>query len=154
MAEERSRVCKECLAFEETHPTAAGLTTARMRPAPHPGPRCATHHRAEVKRRKASSAQRRDKSVYGLMPGGYEELYRIQGGHCYICQRATGASRRLSVDHDHATDKVRGLLCRPCNSLLGQIRDDLGAAWRIAAYLTDPPASRLDPKYLKEETDD
>ncbi|MFT2016328.1 endonuclease VII domain-containing protein [Streptomyces sp. 796.1] len=82
-------------------------------------------------------------NVYGLEPGAYERLYTLQGGVCFICQRATGKTRRLSVDHDHRSDEVRGLLCRPCNSMLGHGRDDYRFFMRAVTYLVAPPARAL-----------
>lgn len=79
-------------------------------------------------------------SRYGLTPEQYWALYEAQGGACYICQRATGKVRRLAVDHDHVTGYVRGLLCKPCNSILAHLRDDWHAAQRVVAYLVAPPA--------------
>lgn len=101
------------------------------------GGRCATHWREEKKRRKAASHERRTKVVYGLED--YWGLYEYQGSVCAICQRATGATRRLSVDHDHATGEVRGLLCRPCNSMLGHGRDSQAFFARAMRYLLNPP---------------
>jgi hypothetical protein len=74
---------------------------------------------------------------YGITPEQYWALYEAQHGSCYICQRATGKVRRLAVDHDHATGYVRGLLCKPCNSMLAHLRDDPKAAWRVYDYLMD-----------------
>ena len=116
------------------------------RPAPHPGPRCATHWRAEKKRRNQAAHQKMVARTYGLEPGQYEALYAIQDGRCAICMRATGASRRLCVDHDHLTGEVRGLLCRPCNRLLGQARDDVYFFTRAIGYLNCPPMRRLNDK--------
>lgn len=86
-------------------------------------------------------------SVYGLLAGEYEALYDDQGGRCAICHRATGKSRRLSVDHDHAVgdgrDAVRGLLCRPCNDVLGHARDDPAFFERAIDYLKFPPAKKI-----------
>lgn len=130
----KPKACKDCLAEPGG---------GKQRLAPYPGPRCATHHRETLKARKASSHERRVQEVYGLGPGDYDRLYEAQGGKCYICQRATGSSRKLSVDHDHKTGFVRGLLCRPCNDLLGHLRDDIEAAYRIVHYLRRPPAKAL-----------
>jgi recombination endonuclease VII len=44
----------------------------------------------------------------------YDELLEAQGGHCALCP-ATPKTRRLNLDHDHATMRVRGLLCHRCN---------------------------------------
>jgi len=125
------------------------------RPAPHPGPRCATHHREFRKAAKARAHDAYVQATYGLQAGDYALLYRGQGGRCYICQRATGASRKLSVDHDHKANcgthdpKVgcrrclRGLLCRRCNDLLGHVRDDTDTLYRALWYLADPPARAI-----------
>jgi hypothetical protein len=110
------------------------------RPAPNPGPRCATHWREEKKRRKQAAHEKRVQNVYGLGEGDYDVIYKGQGGRCAICQRATGATRKLSVDHDHKTGEVRGLLCRPCNTGLGHARDDPEFFERAKQYLINPPA--------------
>lgn len=80
---------------------------------------------------------------YGLEHGDYQRLYDFQGGHCAICQRATGKSRRLPVDHDHKTGAVRGLLCGPCNDMLGHSRDSVSFFYRAVCYLLLPPARQL-----------
>lgn len=113
------------------------------RPANNPGPRCTTHWRAEVRRRKAYNHEKHVQTVYGLEKGDYARLYEFQGGLCALCRRATGASRRLSVDHDHATGDVRGLLCRPCNTLLGHARDRLSFFRRCIGYLVMPPFTAM-----------
>jgi hypothetical protein len=79
-------------------------------------------------------------AVYGLGPGDYERIYAAQGGRCAICRRATGATKKLAVDHDHATGEVRGLLCSSCNRAIGHLRDDPEAFMRAQIYLVDPPA--------------
>lgn len=102
--------------------------------------RCTTEVRREISDR---AHRARVARVYGIEPGDYDKLYEAQGGRCAICQRATGASRRLSVDHDHATGKVRGLLCRPCNDILGHARDDWRYFARAWSYLSAPPADSV-----------
>ena len=44
----------------------------------------------------------------------YEALLTAQGGVCAICGKPP-KTRRLHVDHDHQTGRVRGLLCFTCN---------------------------------------
>ena len=136
----RNPECKDCKAERERRGKPYPMYP---RPAPFPGPRCASHSRAFKKLASAGAHERRVQKEYGLGPGDYGRLYLAQGGKCAICPRATGASRRLSVDHDHKDGMVRGLLCRPCNDLLGHIRDDLETARKIVAYLLEPPAARL-----------
>lgn len=112
-----------------------------IRPAPHPGPRCATHSRAFKKDQRARAHDASVQRTYGLPPGGYERLYAAQGGTCAITGcRATGKTKRLAVDHDHKTGEVRGLLCGPHNQLIGYNRDNPAAFRSMADYLENPPA--------------
>lgn len=128
--------CKDCWAE-------GGAVPRVMRPAPHPGPRCATHHRAERKRIKAANHERMVQKTYGLNSGDYDRIYAHQSGVCAICKRATGATRKLSVDHDHSTGAVRGLLCSTCNEMLGHARDSDMFFYRAAGYLQNPPANEV-----------
>ena len=125
------------------------------RPAPHPGPRCDTDHRAKTTADKLRIHGRRVVKVYGITPEFYWALYEFQGGKCYICELAYGKSKRLAVDHNHNCDEghpkdracekcVRGLLCTTCNrKIVGHLRDDPDAFRRGAEYLENPPARRL-----------
>jgi len=61
---------------------------------------------------------------YGLTPESFEELLRGQGGRCAICRSAEPTSWGWHVDHCHATDRVRGVLCHRCNVGLGHFKDD------------------------------
>ncbi|WP_458682261.1 endonuclease VII domain-containing protein [Prescottella equi] len=121
---------------------AAGVTTKRK--TPHPGPRCATHHRAVKSKRRNYSHERHIGETYGITSEEYWAIYAHQGGRCAICQRATGARKKLSVDHCHATGTVRGLLCQKCNrDVLGHLRDSVEALGRAADYLRYPPAVQI-----------
>jgi hypothetical protein len=57
---------------------------------------------------------------YGITPGDFWMMKERQGGRCAICLQAPG---RLHVDHCHASGRVRGLLCGPCNRKLATIED-------------------------------
>lgn len=106
-------------------------------------PRCRTHQREADRETKANAHEKRVMNTYGLEKGEYAQLYLFQGGKCALCRRATGASRKLSVDHDHATGLVRGLLCRPCNTMLGHARDSTKFFLRCIWYLRRTPYSRM-----------
>ncbi|VVB50690.1 Recombination endonuclease VII [uncultured archaeon] len=60
---------------------------------------------------------------YGLTKEAFENMMSIQRGVCAICGEVC-KSGILSIDHDHTTGKVRGLLCRQCNSGLGFFKSD------------------------------
>lgn len=68
----------------------------------------------------------------------YDRLVAEVGERCAICGRERDGYRRLSIDHDHATDQIRGLLCRPCNMLLGNARDSVEILRAAIAYLELP----------------
>lgn len=131
--------CRDCL----TELATGVIDKLPKRPAVNPGPRCTTHHRAVVRARKAANHEKRVIETYGLEKGEYAQLYEFQGGSCALCRRATGASRKLSVDHDHATGRVRGLLCRPCNTMLGHARDKARFFLRCILYLRRTPYQRM-----------
>ncbi len=61
--------------------------------------------------------------LYGLSSTGYAALLDMQGGTCAIC-RQVYAAEKLCIDHDHATGKIRGILCNPCNTGLGFFKDN------------------------------
>lgn len=73
--------------------------------------------------------------MYGLRRGEFASLLEEQGGLCKICFRVDPAGRNLAVDHDHATNKVRGLLCSSCNIGLGNFRDNPSLLRAAALYL-------------------
>jgi len=57
---------------------------------------------------------------YGITINNYNEMFKEQQGCCAICRRHQSEfEEALCVDHNHETKKVRGLLCRACNSQLG-----------------------------------
>lgn len=143
-------ICKDCVLWygQQTEEYRAA-NKFRQRPAPHPGPRCTTHHRERKKVVKERNHAGHVQRTYGLGEHDYGKIYESQGGACAICSRATGATRKLSVDHDHKCCSgpvscgycVRGLLCRPCNDFLGYVRDDWHAFARGVQYLTGKRAS-------------
>ena len=67
------------------------------------------------------------------------KLNELQSRRCAICHQVF----KLSLDHDHRTDEIRGLLCNPCNSGLGFFKDDLKLLEAAANYLRNPPAKQL-----------
>ena len=75
-------------------------------------------------------------AVFGLTQDAYLELYASQGGRCAICKtKPTRQYKRLSIDHDHVTGKVRGLLCMACNTGLGQFKDNDALLCAAVDYL-------------------
>ena len=68
---------------------------------------------------------------YNLSTDEHDAILQRQGGTCGICDRSGG----LVIDHDHAQETVRGLLCSACNKVLGFARDNEIILRRAIEYL-------------------
>lgn len=74
--------------------------------------------------------------LYGITLDQYHAMLEQQGERCAICQRVIKpVGRSTHIDHDHATGKVRGLLCEQCNAGLGQFKDRPEVLRAAATYL-------------------
>lgn len=77
-------------------------------------------------------------ATYGLTEAQYAELWARCAGRCAICTDELRDGRGgASVDHCHATGRVRGLLCGLCNTGLGRFRDSPALLDAAKAYLLD-----------------
>lgn len=78
---------------------------------------------------------------YGLAKDAYDALVAACAGRCMVCRRtpqeANNRAMSLDVDHDHASGRVRGLLCGPCNCAMGLANDDPARLEQMAQYLRD-----------------
>ena len=133
-----SRRCKDCL-------------PSGKRPAPHVGPRCATHHREFKKRAKLRERDMQVQRRYGITPEEYAALKRYQDDKCAVCGNPLTKSREPDIDHDHAhcsgpkgcRECVRGALHGRCNRWLAFIEDNPQAGIMLFEYLKDPPFKRM-----------
>lgn len=90
------------------------------------------------------------KREYGLTLAEYNAILRRQAHRCAVCRRpetirsrSTGEPRRLAVDHDHVTGRVRGLLCHRCNILVWAFEENHAILGMINRYVEDFRASFL-----------
>ena len=66
------------------------------------------------------------KMYYSMSLEEYNKLFEEQEGRCAICGKHQSYLKKgLSVDHDHVTGKIRGLLCNNCNAGIGLLKDDI-----------------------------
>lgn len=78
---------------------------------------------------------------FGIGLDEYLNKFQKQKGVCAICsepETSIGMGktlRRLAVDHDHATGKIRELLCSRCNKTLGMAKDNLELLEKMKQYL-------------------
>lgn len=82
------------------------------------------------------SRRYRYRDIYGFTVEQYDAMAAAQDNLCKICRRSPmGKKKRFCVDHDHATGRVRGLLCTQCNSALGKFGDTVEGLERAIMYL-------------------
>jgi len=110
--------------------------------------------------REANRDRTRDKDFrkkYGIDFATYQRMLIIQKGVCAICEQPetklqNGAIRMLSVDHNHTTGAVRGLLCGNCNMAIGYAYDDVTVLRKAIAYLQRHEAAdnivRFEPRMI------
>lgn len=83
----------------------------------------------------------------GMTEDVVEKLRRLQDNACAICSAEFEDRSKVMADHCHNTNTPRGLLCRRCNLIEGQVRKT-GISYeefctKMLHYLSDPPASKL-----------
>lgn len=111
---------------------------------------CRNTDPAVLKKRQDS----RYRFFYGVDTAAVVALWEKNGRVCPICavelempvlspgrdarahSDTSGGARQAVVDHDHATGKVRDVVCRPCNTAIGLMSDDPTVAREAAKYLT------------------
>ena len=81
------------------------------------------------------------KKNYNLTPKEFNDMWADQDGKCSICKVEMAPRGRLkdsaTVDHNHDTGKVRGILCRCCNNGIGALKDSPEILSAAIDYLLD-----------------
>jgi hypothetical protein len=72
------------------------------------------------------------KRAYGIDLVTYEAMVKEQEGLCAICQKEPLV---LHVDHDHESNRVRGLLCGSCNRAIGLLQESPETLQHAIEYL-------------------
>jgi formate dehydrogenase maturation protein FdhE len=91
----------------------------------------ATRSRDYVKRKYGGYSHYKLMAKYGIGRADVDAMIEVQGGMCPICEKRPA----VHVDHDHATGRVREILCELCNGALGAFRDDPAIISKAIAYL-------------------
>jgi hypothetical protein len=93
-------------------------------------------------RRKAICRSYQRRKSFGIDSSEYIRMHEKQDFACAICG-VRDLYRRLDIDHDHETNKIRELLCSNCNNGLGRFQDSAELLRKAAEYLerhADPNA--------------
>lgn len=88
------------------------------------------------------------RTKYGLSKESYQNMLDSQGRVCAICGKKDRKRKRLCVDHDHKTGRIRGLLCSMCNRILGMANDDA----KFLKTATDYLIKEIDDDNRQKET--
>ncbi len=98
------------------------------------------YERAVYLRSKQNTRERHLKRKYGVSLASYDAMLAAQDGKCAICGTLEENQFKgvFHVDHCHSTGRVRGLLCRGCNHMLGVVKDNSAVLERAIDYLRVP----------------
>lgn len=98
---------------------------------------CANEASLEYNNSPAGKAKLHKKNIerYGITVEQYNILHEAQNYKCAICKEPEQYFSRLSIDHCHETNRVRGLLCNNCNRGIGLLKDRADILRRAAEYL-------------------
>ena len=77
---------------------------------------------------------RKLKQNYNITLDEYNLMVEAQQNRCLICNTMP-LNKKLYVDHNHTTGRIRGLLCHHCNSGLGYFKDNTKFLQKAIEYL-------------------
>ena len=76
------------------------------------------------------------KKKYGITSSEWQSMLESQENRCLICRTSEPTGKQpWHTDHCHATGKVRGIICQPCNIMLGGAKDNISTLQSAVAYL-------------------
>ena len=90
---------------------------------------------SKEKRKDIKFLRARQAKKFNTTPERLHELFETHSV-CQICKQKD-ERRALSIDHNHATGHVRGLLCDACNKALGCFKDNIENLENAIQYLKD-----------------
>ena len=73
----------------------------------------------------------------GITKEQYDIVFKLQEGKCAICGSLPKDNHALAMDHNHATNEFRGLLCKECNRALGLFGDNIDVLTNAVNYLKE-----------------
>jgi len=75
------------------------------------------------------------RNKYGITEAEYNAALELQNHHCAICGCDKPEKREWAIDHDHITNRFRGVLCHQCNTALGLVKDNVATLAAMIRYL-------------------
>lgn len=139
----KCKLSKSTSKFSKNKANKTGLDSICLKCACQRAKRWQLKHRDKVlpKKRAWYHANRereennRLKRLYGITVCDLANMVQRQRNRCAICNQELPVGMDRHVDHDHSNGKVRGVLCKKCNHLLGDARDSIFILQRAINYL-------------------
>lgn len=104
-------------------------TSSRCKP-------CHLKHKHESPATPRNNKAGKLKLRYGMTYEQWEQMRENEKYSCMICGITEAEiDKKLDVDHCHNSGKVRGVLCNPCNNMIGQAKDNILTLRAAADYL-------------------
>ena len=94
-----------------------------------------TYRKAYYEKHKRRYKSYRLKNHFGITLEQKEAMINAQQGKCAICGNGFRFERDCHVDHNHSTNKIRGILCQNCNRGLGMFKDNKFILSNAVSYL-------------------
>lgn len=106
------------------------------------------HYKANIEKKRKYNKEYRIKNPdkyrntwykyeYGISLDDYNIIFNLQKGLCNICNKHQNEfKRKLAVDHCHTTGKIRGLLCKDCNTAIGLLKDNIQIIKKAIEHLS------------------
>ena len=88
----------------------------------------------------ADNERHRLQTKYGMTLEDFHDMLEDQSGKCAICgstDKGNSRHSKMSIDHCHVTNKVRGILCNNCNAGLGFLKDNIEILQKAIQYLRE-----------------
>jgi recombination endonuclease VII len=104
---------------------------------------CIRWHSENQEHERKYNIENKMRKNFGLEPEEYQAMFDAQGGLCAICRRSEtavdqkGRIRKLAVDHAHANNKLRDLLCMNCNQGIGKFKENIQFLQAAIQYLEE-----------------
>ncbi len=124
--------CKSCVATNNKKWTKANIESVRAKSREYDRKNRTKRRHSELKHK------------FGIGLSEYSKLLEEQNNSCAICSvHKDDLNKNLAVDHCHSTNKVRGLLCGPCNRAIGIFKDDPELCRKASQYLIESARKEL-----------
>ncbi len=135
------RVCTGCKGFKlwDQFSNCKDSSTGYMSACrPCQGLRWEKWRKVENRDRYLVNMKKRRLAKYGLPPNGRTLLLGKQHHRCALCGRPLSESQSR-IEHNHKTNKVRGLVHQYCNTIIGMLETHPKLVRQARVYLQHTP---------------